>query len=90
MFREKRIYGDREDFELFAQQKNKEGVNCRILVNEYYSHGGYPYQNNDAAENDPTNYIQLSVESVEEAIKNFTIGSARKPRPLERGGSAVR
>ena len=71
-FREKRIYGDSEDFELFTQEKNEEGPNCSILVNEYYSHGGFPYQDNEAAENDPTNYIELSVECVEEAIKYFT------------------
>ncbi|MFX0023873.1 MAG: suppressor of fused domain protein [Candidatus Hermodarchaeota archaeon] len=87
-FREKRVYGDAEDLKLFDQVRSDTDVNCKILVNEYYSHGGFNYPDNKAAEDDPSNYIEVSVESVQEAIKNFTRikikGADWSERPLYR------
>ncbi len=87
-FREKRIYGDDEDFKFLNPKKDENGPNCKILINEYYSHGGYHYPDNSTAEKDPTNYIETSIGSVREAIKKFiTIKIQNVPlieRPLFR------
>ncbi|MEJ2252744.1 MAG: hypothetical protein P8Y97_24185 [Candidatus Lokiarchaeota archaeon] len=60
-FREKRIYGDSEDFKLFKQEKDENNQNCNILINEYYSHGGFPYQNNKEAEEHKFYILNLDI-----------------------------
>ncbi len=71
LFREKRVYGDSEDFKLFKARKDEHRPNCKVLINEFYSWSGFPYMTNEEAESNPNNYRELSVECVLEAMEAF-------------------